>query len=216
MTRIVEVLLADDPARWRAIDVVADRDGVARVGTVGMRFGVVAPGGTSGIVGWTLFDAPDPVQTAIDGLAVTHATDEPRAGDGLSGYVRIDHLVVTTPDLGRTVGALEIGFGEPCKRIRTLPTGSGASLHQAFFRLGEVIVEVVGPPEPDATRASEPARFAGVVLVARDLDDLCGRLGPDAISAPKAAVQEGRRIATVRAAARLGCPVALMDDRPRH
>jgi hypothetical protein len=228
MTRITEILLADDPAPWLGIDLVADRYGVAGVGTVALRFGVLTPEArpptadpssppsskSSGIVGWALLDAPHPSQRAIDGLMVTHATDGPEPVGAEGAFLRIDHVVVTTPDLGRTVSALEAGFGEPCKRIRTLPTGSGALLHQAFFRLGEVIVEVVGPPEADREHAGEPARFGGLVLVARDLDDLCRRLGPDVVNAPKAAVQEGRRIATVRAAAGLGCPVALMDDRP--
>ena len=243
MTRIAEVLLADDPACWLAIDVVADRYGVARVGTVALRFGVIVPTvdgdapppasaapsppqsssssptsrslSLTGIVGWVLLDAPDPSQRAIDGLTITHTTDGPELIEGDSAFLRIDHVVVTTPDLGRTVSALEAGFGEPCKRVRTLPTGSGAPLHQAFFRLGEVIVEVVGPPDADSERADEPARFGGLVLVARDLDDLCTRLGPDVVNAPRAAVQEGRRIATMRAAAGLGCPVALMDERRR-
>ena len=43
-----------------------------------------------------------------------------------------------------------------------------------------------------------------------DLHEACDRLGPDVVSLPKAAVQPGRFIATVRAAVGLGLPLALM------
>jgi len=49
-----------------------------------------------------------------------------------------------------------------------------------------------------------------VVLIVDDLDAACDLIGRDRISAPKDAVQPGRRIATVRADVGLGLPVALM------
>jgi hypothetical protein len=48
------------------------------------------------------------------------------------------------------------------------------------------------------------------VLIVDDLDAAHELLGDDRISAPKDAVQPGRRIATVRAEVGLGLPVALM------
>jgi hypothetical protein len=45
----------------------------------------------------------------------------------------------------------------------------------------------------------------------RSLDAVAHYLGPDVLSPPKPAVQEGRQIATFRQAAGLGVPVALMN-----
>jgi hypothetical protein len=50
-----------------------------------------------------------------------------------------------------------------------------------------------------------------MVLSVEDVDALATRLGPDVMSAPKPAVQPGRTIATVRAAAGLGVPFAVMS-----
>ena len=52
--------------------------------------------------------------------------------------------------------------------------------------------------------------FWGVVLIVDDLDAAFALIGPDRMSAPKDAVQPGRRIATVRDDVGLGLPVALM------
>lgn len=235
MTRIAELVVAGASEPWRTLGLEVDAQRRARVGTVGLRFvgsadppaelvvetGVHAPtthtSSARGLVCWILRDAPDRSIVSIDGLAVEHVVEAEAVLAGgaraSSAFVRIDHVVVATPDLARTVAALEAGLGEPCKRIRTLPTGSGANLHQAFFRVGEVIVEVVGPPavDPDPLAAGAPATFGGLVLVAADLDAVCARLGPSLVSPARPAVQPGRRIATARHALGLGLPVALMD-----
>ena len=78
-------------------------------------------------------------------------------------------------------------------------------MRQAFHRSGEVIIEVV------QTRSSVGTSLWGFVLVTNDLDDMVERLGGDVLSAPKAAVQPGRRIATVRSSVGLGVNVALMS-----
>jgi hypothetical protein len=127
------------------------------------------------------------------------------------GAIQVDHVVLATPDLGRTVEAFELALRTPVRRLRTEPTGSGARLHQAFFRLGEAIFEIVGPPEVDPQYAAESARVSGVVLSVLDLDAVYERLGPEHCSAPKPAVQPGKRIATIRKSAGLGHPVALLS-----
>ena len=76
--------------------------------------------------------------------------------------------------------------------------------------MGEVILEVVGPPEPDPARVRDPARFFGLAVTVASLDAAYDRLGPDLLSPPKPAVQPGRSIATVRAAAGLQVALALM------
>ena len=79
----------------------------------------------------------------------------------------IDHVVVATPDLDRTIAAVEAGLGLPL--LRTRDAGSaGAPMRQAFFRMGEVVLEVVGGAEPEP--GGGPARFYGIAITVEDLD----------------------------------------------
>lgn len=125
-----------------------------------------------------------------------------------NGATELDHLVVLTDDLERTSAAVEVVLGLPCRRIRE--TGQ---VRQAFHRFADTvevrgcIVEIVEQPTvPPGT-----ATLMGVVLVIADLDGLAGQLGPDVVSPPKAAVQAGRSISTVRREVGLGTAVALMS-----
>ncbi|MCU1353857.1 MAG: hypothetical protein JWM05_3066, partial [Acidimicrobiales bacterium] len=124
-----------------------------------------------------------------------------------NGTTRIDHVVLVTPDLGRTVDALAtVGL----ELRRTRDTDSPESpMRQAFFRIGEVILEVVGPPEPSD---DGPSRWYGLAFAVDDLDALVDRLG-EHVGAIKPAVQRGRRITTLRHR-ELGLSVAtaFMDD----
>ena len=94
-----------------------------------------------------------------------------------------------TPDLDRTTAALG-AVGLEARRTRE----AGGGRQQRFFRLGEVILELVGPAEP---AGEGPAAFWGLAFTVADIDataaHLAGRIGE-----PKAAVQPGRRIATLR------------------
>ncbi|MCZ7536489.1 MAG: hypothetical protein M5T61_11675 [Acidimicrobiia bacterium] len=73
----------------------------------------------------------------------------------------------------------------------------GRPIRQVFFCGGEVVIEVVGPLEPDPDVGAEPARFFGLAITVEDLDAtahlLDGHMG-----SVKEAVQAGRRIATLR------------------
>ena len=100
--------------------------------------------------------------------------------------------MLASSDIERTTAALAAIGVEP-RRTRDTTAGD-APLRQRFFRMG-AIIELVGPPEPDA--GGGPARFWGLALVTDDMDATAAHLG-DRISAPKDAVQPGRRIATVR------------------
>ncbi len=137
-----------------------------------------------------------------------HAGRAPGSGGHANGAVGLDHVVVLSPDFDRTAAALA-DHGMPLRRTRTVGAGE-AAFRQGFRRLGPAILELVeardAPPGP--------ARFWGLVVVVADLDALAGRLGPERCSAPKPAVQPGRRIATVRRAAGLSLPVAFMDPEP--
>ena len=117
------------------------------------------------------------------------------------GAIGLDHVVVTTDSLERTCTAIEAATGAPLKRVREV-----GEMRQGFHRIGGLIVEVV----ERAGLPVAPAWFWGLVLNVEDLDAAAERIGPDAISDPRPAVQPGRSIATLRESAGLGLPVALM------
>ena len=93
------------------------------------------------------------------------------------------------------------------RRVREVPTGEGRTLHQGFFRLGEVILEVVGPQQP---AGDGPARFWGLVAVVPDVDALAAGAQPGQFGEPRAAVQDGRRIVTASREAGLSVPLAFL------
>jgi hypothetical protein len=76
--------------------------------------------------------------------------------------------------------------------------------------MGEVVLELVGPPAPDPTGG--PAAFWGLAFTVASIQEAVDFLGSDLVSEPKPAVQPGRWIATVRSAAGLTVPLALMSD----
>ena len=205
---IAELVLAADPDAWGAAGFAVE-DGVVRAGTVRVR--LAGAGAGRGIVSWSLRDGP---ATDIDGLPGTIADAAPsEPGEHPNGAERIDHVVVVTPDLERTTAALAAA-GIERRRVREVPMGEGRTLHQGFFRLGEVILEVVDgmPLDPAAEPAPDaPAAFWGLVFVVADLDAAAAYLG-DRLSGPRDAVQPGQRIATVRREAGLGVPVALIAE----
>jgi hypothetical protein len=208
---IDELTVADEPERWAALgfDVAGER---CQIGTVGLRF-VSAP--VRGIAGWSLRDA---ASDQLDGLPTTiseRATPAPAATHP-NGIAAIDHVVAFSPDLERSVAALQAA-GLDLRRIREQPTPAGAP-RQAFFRLGNEILEVVQEPAEAIARAGgagHPARFWGLALVAEDLDATVARMAPH-VSEIRPAVQPGRRIASVRRAAGLAVPLALMSRDERN
>jgi hypothetical protein len=139
----------------------------------------------------------DGLPTRLGGLAVT-GSEHP------NGVTEIDHIVVLTPRLGRTIEGFE-AEGVELRRIRDGETGMGFR-RQAFFRLGRPIVEVLEAAEMDD---GDPARFWGITFTTADIDAAAELLG-DRLGRVKDAVQPGRRIATVRKEAGLGLPVALI------
>ena len=87
-------------------------------------------------------------------------------------------------------------------------TRDAGRVHKAFFRAGEVILEVVGPPTPDG---DGPAGFYGLAFNVVDLDETAGFLG-DRLHPAKEAVQEGRRIATLDKGAGSSVAIAFMSQ----
>ena len=196
-TTVEELQVADTAEVWeRAGFAVAD--GVCRVGRLRIR--LLGPEAGRGIVGWTLAGLPSGVQVReVDGIPTAVAPRDaapPAPSTHPNGVTHLDHVVLMTPDLPRTVAALgELGLAPRRERDGEL---GGVVMRQVFFRLGDVIVEVVGPPEPaEGPEADRPARLWGLTHVADDLVaavDLLGELA----GMPKDAVQPGRRITTLR------------------
>ncbi len=130
-----------------------------------------------------------------------------------NGAVRVDHVVVFSPSLDRTTAALEHA-GLDLRRVRDAKLPGGGT-RQAFFRLGEVILEVIQQPAPDggAVDPSKPARLWGLAFMTDDLDATVAAAG-DAFGPPRDAIQPGRRIATARREAGLGSAVAFITPPP--
>jgi hypothetical protein len=204
---IDELTVADEPGSWAALGFDVS-DAHCQIGAVSLRFSGAQPG--AGIVGWKLRDA---TSVELDGLPTT-LSDEPApppAPVHPNGAVAIDHVVAASPQLDRSVAALQAA-GLDLRRVREEPTPAGAP-RQAFFRLGSEILELIQEPEQAIERAGgrgHPARFWGLALLVEDLDSTLERLGEHAGSA-RDAVQAGRRIATVRRSAGLAVPLALMS-----
>jgi catechol 2,3-dioxygenase-like lactoylglutathione lyase family enzyme len=183
--------IADEPEVWSAVGFDVE-DGVCRVSSVLLR--LVGKGPRRGILGWTL-GREEPDRTAT--------------GPHPNGVVRIDHVVLMSPDLDRTVADLR-GEGFELRRVREGET-PGGSTRQAFFRVGEPILEVVQAPEGTsvARNPDGPARLWGLAFLVEDLEQTTSALG-DLVGTPRDAVQPGRRIATLRPEAGLGPAIAFM------
>jgi hypothetical protein len=186
---IEEIRVGDDPGAWRAAGFTVDADGVCRAGTVRIR--LVGRGDGKYVRSWSLREVKGDAD--IDGLPTEPPSGAPPAqpADHPNGVALIDHLVVATPDLERTIGVLE---SRGVELRRTRDTGTyGAPMRQAFFRLGEVILEVIGPGEP---AGDGEARFYGFAFTVDDIDATHASLG-EHMGRIKDAVQPGRRIATL-------------------
>ena len=109
-----------------------------------------------------------------------------------NGVTAIDHIVLLSPDLGRTAESLAAAGVRP-RREREGELG-GQPIRQIFFRLGEVIVEVVGAPH---TAGDGPSTLWGMTYVVDDVGATAESFG-DRTSPVKDAVQPGRRITTLR------------------
>jgi Glyoxalase/Bleomycin resistance protein/Dioxygenase superfamily len=202
---LAEVTVGDDAAAWRVAGFAVDDGGHCRVGAVGLRLAGRAAG--PGMAGWTLAGVDDRAATAagdVDGVPTAYAAgDDPAGrGDHPNGVVLLDHLVMVSPDLDRTTEALG-ALGIEARRTRE----AGRGRRQRFFRLGEAILELVGPAEAAGTG---PAHLWGLAFTVVDLDATVRWLGEHSGGA-KEAVQPGRRIATLHAGDEVSVPVAFMS-----
>lgn len=205
---IDELVVADAPAAWEAVGFAVEGETCA-LGEVRVRLAGTDAG--RGIIGWSLRGAGG---TELDGLPSADSERPPPAAPPAhpNGVARIDHVVAFTPALDRSVAVLQAA-GLDLRRIREQPTPAGAP-RQAFFRLGEEILEVVQQPAEAIPVGGEdgPAFFWGLALLAPDLDATLQWLG-EVAGEPRPAIQPGRRIATLKRTAGLTIPVALIGLR---
>ena len=187
-----EFEVADPSDAWVQAGFSVDSDAACRVGGVQIRLS--GRGRGTGIVGWSLRGLPSdgPLQdvdgiptTRSDGVAVVPARHA-------NGVLAIDHVVLLSPDLRRTVESLT-AIGVESRRERDGQLG-GRSMRQIFFRAGDVIIEVVGSPE---TVSEGPSTLWGITYVVADIDATVAYFG-DRTPPVKDAVQPGRRITTLR------------------
>ena len=207
---ITEIVIADDGAAWRSAGFTVDDTNHAQIGTVRFHFVGRAAQPKGGIVAWSvagISSADD-----LDGLATTVVDNASRADLKVqpntnvarvappthnNSVTIVDHVVVATPDVDRTIGQL-VSVGMEPRRERV----GGTEVHpmrQVFLRAGEVIIEVVGPPVApnDVGIRARPAAFFGLAFSCADLDACAARLA-DGVGTIRDATQPGRRIATLR------------------
>ena len=186
MPVLTELEIADEPAAWSAAGFRVE-DGLCALSRVSIR--LAGKGSRRGIVGWTLADVEP---------------EAPAAPPQPNGAVAIDHVVMLTPELDATVEELRAD-GFDLRRVREGET-PGGSTRQAFFRVGEPILEVV--QAPGGIRL-ERARLWGLAFLVEDMEATAAALG-ELLGTPRDAVQPGREIATLRPEAGLGPAVAFM------
>ncbi|HEX3795425.1 MAG TPA: VOC family protein [Acidimicrobiales bacterium] len=209
MPEIALLDVADRPQLWvhLGFSVIA---GCCWVSDICFRLGAAG----RGVTGWTLEGAD---ANGLDEFPSAHgAVPEAPATSGSdpasphpNGVSALDHLVIAAPDLPRTIAALET-LGLALRRTRD--AGSKEQpLTQAFFRTGRTILEVVGsePARPG------PTQFWGLAFTTTDFDATVEFLG-DQVRPPKAAVQSGRRIATLDRAVGSTVPIAFMSESTRQ
>jgi catechol 2,3-dioxygenase-like lactoylglutathione lyase family enzyme len=199
MAVLRELKVGDEPEVWASLGFTVDGDR-CRVGHVDIVFD---PSVGKGIRKWSLVgEGPEDV----DGIPTTWFDDGlDAAGAHPNGILEIDHVVLTSPDIPRTVATFE-KLGVRARRERETGT-YGAPMMQVFFKLGQPILELIGPKEP---QGDKPARFFGLAFTSEDLALTAKYLG-EALHAPKDAVQPGRQIATLDKTAGSTIGIAIMS-----
>lgn len=149
--------------------------------------------------------------TSLDGAgsAMAGAPGKDLPDKHPNGCCAVDHVVVTTPDFGRSKEA----FAQDGLQLRREREGHGPNgpILQAFYVAGPCLIELVSATSGDAD-SDAPAGVWGVTFVTEDLGCLPA-LDPPVVATIGEAVQPGRRIAVARAELGLPLPVAFMDPR---
>jgi hypothetical protein len=197
VAEIASLNIGDPPELWGALGFVID-DGAAWVSGICHRLGDAR----DGVGAWNLRDVDDLAELPLADGPAPPARPTPTHPNGVAA---LDHVVIGTPDLARTIAAFE-SAGIALRRTRDAGTPDRPT-RQAFFRLGETIAEVVGPPTGSSPG---PARFYGLAFTVADLDATALFLG-ERLRPAKEAVQPGRRIATLDRSVGSTVPLAFMS-----
>ena len=205
--RLVGLTVGDRPDAWRALGFAVEDDRFT-VGGVTVR--LVGDAGARGLLAWSLDPSLD---HDVDGLAHGCAPDPVEERAHPNGVTGLDHVVVGTPHVARTLAALGEEGLEPRRTVDGLRGGDRV---YAFLVLGTCVLEVIGPREHDPDRTPGPAAFAGVAFVAPELDTVASLDG--VAGQAREAIQPGRRIVTLRTGDHgVSVPVALLTPRaPRQ
>lgn len=218
--------IGDDPTTWRAagFDISQRSTTIPAIQLGAVSIQLHGADGPRGLLRWDLVlpersasqaDSPPSAFAGgdLDGLPTAWVADTPEASLAThpNRVSSIDHIVVSSPDVDRTVRALTThGFRE--RRRRT--TGRyGEPMVQVFFWVGDVILELVGPTDVPADPGG-PAAFFGLALTSATLEATAVGLG-DLLGPPREAVQPGRFISTLRLD-RVGgsVPTVIMSPHP--
>ncbi len=201
--QIHTIVVGDTGSSWTRAGFAVHDDMVS----IGATTVHLAGGEQDGIIGVGI----DGVDGAVDGLACDAALVRTDSEPHPNLVSAIDHLVAMSPSMARTTDALA-AVGVAIRRQRSF-SADGEARRQAFFWLGDVILELVGR---DDHEGPGPARFWGLAMSCDDLDAAGALLG-DHLGPPKPAVQEGRTIATLRTSELgISVPIALMTPHRRR
>ena len=199
MPALRSLLIGDSASSWIKAGFVVEETNSRALTTIGdVTIELVGPEDGRGITAWSFDDLSLNDGSTIDGVrtlrsddrAATRSEHTNREHPNLVSH--LDHVVMFTPDIQRTIAALEAA-GFEARRVRDIP-GTEPLRQQVFFWAGSTIIELVGPAE--ATGGS-PASLWGLAVTCNDLDAAHERLD-GVLGKPKTAVQPGRRIATLR------------------
>ncbi len=203
--QLLRLDVGDDPAAWAEAGFTVVEDEV-RVGSTTVR--LHGASGDRGILGAAI----DGITESLDGLPVSPPI--PSFKSKITPVhanlaVGLDHIVAMSSDMDRTIAALS-DAGLVLRRTRLFESG-GETNRQAFFWLGDVILELAGN---DAAHGPDPAIWWGLAFTCPDLEQagesLNGRLGN-----AKDAVQPGRRIAGLHTAELgISVPTVFMTPHP--
>ncbi|KAJ3009360.1 UNVERIFIED_CONTAM: hypothetical protein HDU68_002739 [Siphonaria sp. JEL0065] len=205
---LVQLFIADSAAAWTSAGFHVSPNNIVTVGNITITLlGNDNWNGKGGIVAWAFEARNDPVHAdtvlLLDSLhtqiinplttasSCNNATTTPPVIHP-NRVVGIDHIVITSPNLLKTV-AVFATLGLRPKRI--------VGDHQMiFFKSGDVVIELIhGIPQFSNVEAQvlKETRFWGITFTTSDFDETVRVLGP-LVKTPKDAVQgRGRRIVTL-------------------
>jgi hypothetical protein len=201
VAEIASLEIADPPELWTRLGFAVDAGMTWSSGTC-LRLG--APG--LGVVAWSLRGVHALTEVPTSDSTVPPVPPEPHHPNGV---IALDHVVISTPHIERTVAAFGAA-GIPLRRTRQAGTPAEPRT-QAFFKLGDTVIEIVGSP---TSHSPGPARFWGLTFTVADLEATTAFMGQQ-LRPSKVAVQRGRRIATLDRAVGSSVPMAFMSPKPQ-